>query len=116
MKPVPIFTTGGTHVSRIKSREGPTISFICRYKNSCVIKYTKKDIIKFCKLTKGTPTREAFDAWWDTYCETDDNTKLATPLKEGSQAKAKAEAGTTAQSGSTSSEEEDPTKDTKIII
>ena len=116
MKQAPIFLVGGTYISRIKSREGPTISFICLYKGACVIKYTKKDIIKFCRLTKGTPTREAFDAWWDTYCETDDNPQLATPLKEGSQAKAKAEVGATAQSSSAGSEEDDPTKDTKIVI
>ena len=72
MKQAPIFLVGGTYVSRIKSREGPTVSFICLYKNACVIKYAKKDIIKFCQMTKGTPTREAFDAWWEQYCLQDE--------------------------------------------
>ena len=115
MKIAPIFFENGTYISRIKSREGP-IHYVCMYKNSCVIKMTKKDIIKFCKLTKGVPTRDAFEVWWNTYCEDNDDTKLVTPLKKGSQAKAKAEASTAAQSSATSSEEEDPTKNTKIII
>ena len=72
MAPIPIFLRGGTYISRIKSREGATISFVCLYKGSCVIKLTKKDIIKFCQMTKGTPTREAFDSWWNQHCLQDE--------------------------------------------
>ena len=115
MKPIPIFFENGTYISRIKSREGP-IHYVCMYKNSCVIKMTKKDIIKFCKLTKGVPTRDAFEVWWNTYCEDNDNPKLVTPLKKGSKAEAKTEAGGAAQSSSSGFEEKDPTEDTKIVI
>jgi len=72
MKQAPIFLIGGTYISRIKSREGPTVSFVCMYKDACVIKLTKKDIIKFCQMNKGTRTREAFDAWWDEHCLQDE--------------------------------------------
>ena len=142
MKVTPIFIKGGTYVSRIQAREGPVVSFVCRYKGSCVIKYQKKEIIKFCQMTKGTATREEFDAWWDQYClqdevapdldlkkvkkegwgpeahqeESNDNPKLVTPLKKGSKAEAKTEAGGAAQSSSSGFEEKDPTEDTKIVI
>tara|TARA_X000001388_G_C2212169_1_gene115630 strand:+ start:576 stop:890 length:315 start_codon:yes stop_codon:yes gene_type:complete len=70
-KVIPVFLQGGTYVSRIKSREGPTISFICLYKNECHIFFTKKEVIKFCQLNKGLSSRVAFDEWWDTYCMDD---------------------------------------------
>ena len=144
MKPCPIFIKRGTYISRIRSREGPAIVFVCMYKDSCVILKQKKEIIKFCQLNKGTQTREEFDIWWTDYCEEvvnqsnldmeaikkqgfgpeahedeeeeNDNTKLDTSLKKASQSKAKAKIDTTAQGSSSESEEEDPTKTTKMIM
>ena len=69
MKPAPIFHKGGTYISRIRTREGPSPVFICMYKGKCVTLYQKKEIIKFFQLTKGTQTREDFDAWWEEYCQ-----------------------------------------------
>ena len=118
MKPCPIFIKRGTYISRIRSREGPSIVFICMYKDKCVILQQKKEIIKFFQLTKGTQTREDFDAWWEEYCEEkeNDNTKLDTSLKKTSQSEAKAKIDTTTQRSSSKSEEEDPTKTTKMIV
>ena len=110
MKPCPIFIKRGTYISRIRSREGPAIVFICMYKDSCVILKQKKEIIKFCQLNKGTPTREEFDLWWNQYCEElveQANLDMEAIKKEGFGPEAHADE----HEG-----EEDPTKNTKMVM
>ena len=136
-KIVPIFTVGGQYVSRIVPREGITPVYVCLYKGVARILRTKKDIITFCQLTKGISSRSAFDEWWDTYCmddfpevifniedikktgwgpEAHDNTELDTSLKEGQESKAKATASSTTTSSAESFEEQDPVKNTKMVM
>ncbi len=134
---VPIFTTGGQYVSRIIPREGITPVYVCLYKSVARILRTKKDIVTFCQLTKGIPSRSAFDEWWDTHCmddfpevvfniedikktgwgpEAHDNTELDTPLKKGQESKTETTASPTATSSVESFEEQDPTKHTKMVM
>ena len=117
-KVVPIFTTGGQYISRIIPREGITPVYVCLYKGVARILTTKKNIIKFCQLTKGISSRSAFDEWWDAYCMDDfnDNTELVTSLKEGQESKAETTASPTATSSVESFEEQDPTKHTKMVM
>ena len=110
MRPSPIFHKSGTYISRIRAREGPPIVFICMYKNKCVILQQKKEIIKFFQLTKGTQTREEFEIWWTDYCEevvNQSNLDMESIKKEGFGPEAHADE----HEG-----EEDPTKNTKMIM
>ena len=101
---VPIFFHGGTYISRILSREGPNPVYVCLYKGASKIFQEKKDILKFCQLTKGIPAREAFDKWWEEYATEKprpDKTKELQKVSWGPEAH--------------KDEEEDPTKNTKMI-
>ena len=105
-KVVPIFQQTGTYISRVICREGPSPSFVCFYKNKSQILFTKKTIIKFCQLTKGTQTRTDFDAWWDEWIEGDFpevSLDMEMVRKTGFGPEAHAD------------EKEDPTKDTKMV-
>ena len=137
-KVVPIFWHNGSYISRIVTREGPSPVFVCLYKGAATIKTTKKGIIKFCQLNKGLPTRTLFDKWWDDYCMDDfpevnlnmedikktgwgpeahnEHTELDPSLKQGKETEAKASANPTTDSSLESIEEEDPTKNTKMIM
>ena len=59
------FTTGGLYVERTHRREGPSPTFAVCYKGQAWFELNPKKIYKACHLSKGLPSRAAFDEWLD---------------------------------------------------
>ena len=91
-------------IQRVKSREGPAITFVVWNNNTSKIFSDKKEALKFIKWPKSTPTGQLIREWFDQF-EEDGN------LPTLDMAKVKAEGfGPEAHS-----DEEDPTAATKMV-
>ena len=59
------FTSGALFVERAHRREGPSPTFAVCYKGQAWFELNPKKIYKKCNLSKGLPSRLAFDEWLD---------------------------------------------------
>ena len=104
MKSDVFYIPNALSIQRVKSREGPAITFVVWSNNTSKIFRDKKEALKFIKWPKSTPTGQLIREWFDQF-EEDGN--LPTLDME----KVKAEGfGPEAYS-----DEEDPTAATKMV-
>ena len=59
------FTSGSLYIERIHRREGPSPTYTVCYKGCAWFELNPKKIYKKCHLSKGLPSRVAFDEWLD---------------------------------------------------
>ena len=57
------FVRDGLFVERCIRREGPSPVFIVCYRGKAWVEFEPKAIRKACHMSKGLPSREAFDKW-----------------------------------------------------
>ena len=57
------FQAGTLFVEYSRERYGPPNSYVCCYKGRSWLLFDSDKVRKTFKLSKGTPTRERFDAW-----------------------------------------------------
>ena len=56
-------------IQRVKSREGPAITFVVWNNNTSKIFSDKKEALKFIKWPKSTPTGQLIREWFDQFEE-----------------------------------------------
>ena len=91
-------------IQRVKSREGPAITFVVWSNHSSKIFQDKKEALKFIQWPKSTPTGALIREWFDQFEEDGNLPKLDMEKikKEGFGPEAH-------------SDEEDPTAQTKMV-
>ena len=98
------FVAGQLWIERQKNREGPPISYTVLKGFSSMGFTNKKEVLKFIRWPKGTPTGDAVREWLAGF---DDSTEAAAPALDMNQV-AKEGFGPEAH-------EEDPTAETKMV-
>ena len=73
------FIPNSLSIQRVKSREGPAITFVVWTGNSSRIFRDKKEALKFIQWPKSTPTGQAIRDWFDQF---NDEDVVAKPIDE----------------------------------
>ena len=68
-KPDVFYIPNSLSIQRVKSREGPAITFVVWSGNSSRIFRDKKEALKFIQWPKSTPTGQLIREWFDQFEE-----------------------------------------------
>ena len=68
-KPDVFYIPNSLSIQRVKSREGPAITFVVWSGNSSRIFQDKKEALKFIQWPKSTPTGALIREWFDQFEE-----------------------------------------------